>query len=282
MKTSRLFPGMVVCMLAFCGCASTGSVDAVRRDLDETKTRMQNLAQDINSAREGEKGVKADFAALRKSDADLQANLDSLKADLQATTGKFEDNGLALKKATEEATRAREDAERRIASLEDRIVKIQVALDELNKRTKDLANQTSTLATAAQQAQNQVKPENIETSYQKGLELFKTGDMPGTRTAMTKFIEANPNHELVPNARYWVGETYYNEKNYEQAILEFQEVVKQFPKKEKAPAAMLKQALSFKALKDLKSAQYLLKLLSSDYPKSDEARKAKVLMKEFK
>jgi len=248
------------------GCASSGSVDAVRRDVDETKTRIYTLEKDLGTAREGEKSFKADFAKLRKADADLQANLDSFKSDLQSMAGKVDDQGLTAKKPVEELARYREDTDRRIVALEDRVVKLQVALDELNKRMKD--------GTPGGTADNS-KEGAPDALYLKGLETFKTGDMPGSRNLLTQFVEKNPNHELVPNARYWIGETYYGEKNYEQAILEFQEVVKQYPKKEKAPASMLKQALSFKALKDVKSTQYLLKRLTTDYPKSEEAKKAK-------
>lgn len=254
------------------GCASTSSVETLRRDIDETKSRIYTLEKDLSTAREGEKNFKKDFASLRKSDADLQANLDSFKSDLQTMAGKLDDQGLATKKPVEELARYREDSDRRIVALEDRIVKLQVALDELNKRTKDTAQ-------GGIAGSKETSPDSL---YLKGLETFKTGDMAGARTQLTQFIEKNADHDLIPNARYWIGETYYGEKNYEQAILEFQEVVKQYPKKEKAPAAMLKQALSFKALKDLKSTQYLLKRLTTDYPKSDEAKKAKVLMKQLK
>ena len=262
----------LILMSVLAGCASTGSVDAVRRDIDETKTRMYTLEKELSTAREGEKTFKADFAALRKTDADLQANLDSFKSDLQAMAGKLDDQGLATKKPIEEFARYREDSDRRIVALEDRIVKLQVALDELNKRMKEAVSGTP--AGSASVA--------ADALYLKGLETFKSGDLSTARSQLTQFIEKNPNHELTPNARYWIGETYYGEKNYEQAILEFQEVVKQYPKKEKAPAAMLKQALSFKALNDLKSTKYLLKRLTVDYPKSDEAKKAKALMKQFK
>ncbi len=254
------------------GCASSGSLDTVRRDLDETKVRIYTLEKNLVSAREGEKEFKSDFASLRKANADMQANYDSVKSDLQIMAGKLEDQGVAVRKPAEELSRYREDADRRIVALEDRMVKLQLALDELNKRIKDLApgglinGQGPT-------------PDSV---YLKGLELFKNGDMSGARAQLTQFLEKNPDHELVPNARYWIGETYYGEKNYEQAILEFQEVVKQYPKKEKAPAAMLKQALSFKALKDMKSTQYLLKRLITMYPKSEEAQKAKVLQKQLR
>ena len=97
-----------------------------------------------------------------------------------------------------------------------------------------------------------------------------------------KFLEQNPKHELAANAHYWIGETHYSEKNYEPAILAFQEVIKNFPDKDKVPAAMLKQAMAFNAINDAKSAKYILKKLVDGYPKSDEAKKGKELLKELK
>jgi len=104
--------------------------------------------------------------------------------------------------------------------------------------------------------------------------------MPAARETFSKFLEKFPKHDLAANANYWIGETYYGEKNYEQAILSFQEVIKNYPQQPKVPSAMLKQALAFKAIKDTKSANYVLKKLVTGYPKSDEAKKAKELLKQ--
>lgn len=274
MKARWVVLGGVLVALAS-GCASSGAVDAVRRDVDETKTRIYALERDWGAAREGEKDTKADFAALRKSDADQQAALDSLRTDMQVLAGKIDDSGVSVKKSVDVLSRYREDADRRIVALEDRIVKLQAAVDELNKRVPP-----SGAATAASGDTTTVS--QAESLYQSGVAAFKAGDMPAARTQLNAFIEQYPQHDLVSNARYWIGETYYSEKNYEQAILEFQEVIKQFPKKEKAPAAMLKQALAFKALKDIKSSRYVLGRLTKEYPKSDEAKRARVLLKELK
>jgi tol-pal system protein YbgF len=87
---------------------------------------------------------------------------------------------------------------------------------------------------------------------------------------------------LAANAHYWLGETYYNEKNYESAILSYQDVIKNYPGKEKVVAAMLKQAMAFNASKDATSAKFVLKKLVEGFPKSEEAKKAKELLKEIK
>lgn len=261
--------GLLVTVMS--GCASRGAVDAVRRDVDETKTRIYSLEKDLATAREGEKDLKGEFAALRKTDADLQASLDGARTEMQALAGKVDDVGVGSRRSTDQLVRYREDVDRRVVAIEDRIVKLQAAVDELNKLLQDGAQLSATADGG-----------RLDGLYQKGLESFKAGDMAAARTQLTAFIDRQPQHELVSNARFWIGETFYSEKNYEQAILEYQEVIKQFPKKEKAPAAMLKQALAFKALKDVKSSRYVLSKLVQDYPRSDETKRARVLLKEFK
>jgi TolA-binding protein len=45
---------------------------------------------------------------------------------------------------------------------------------------------------------------------------------------------------------------------------------------------MLKQAMAFNAINDTKSARYVLKKLGETFPRSDEAKKAKELLREMK
>ncbi len=253
MKITKL---MALCLLAVFagGCASSGAVDGIRRDLDESKSRIYNIEKDLISAREGEKSFRSDFTALRRADADLQANFDSLNGNMQSATGRMEELEHLIRRQSE-------DSDRRIAALEDQVVKLQMSLN-LDGATGET-----------------ISPDDL---YLKGLSAFKAGEMTSARAAFNQFISQHSSHELVSNAKYWIGETYYGDKNYEQAILEFQEVIKHYPKTEKAPAAMLKQALAFRAIKDTKSTQYLLKRLIADYPKSEEATRAKQLQKEIK
>jgi TolA-binding protein len=60
-------------------------------------------------------------------------------------------------------------------------------------------------------------------------------------------------------------------KNYEKAILSFQELVDKYPKSEKVPRALLAQADAFNAVKDKKSSMTVLKKVIELFPKSEEA-----------
>jgi tol-pal system protein YbgF len=266
-------------LLCLTGCASQSSFDNARNDIDSIKTRLFSMDRDLAGVREEskvsvgaiEKGFKADVAAVRKMSADIQATIDSTKSEMQALNGKLDDSTVGVKKQAEDLARYREDTDKRIVALEERILKQQTLIDSLSKKMAEMAKAKKEEATSA--------PDSL---YLKGLDSLKGGDVVTAREQFTKFLDQNPKHELAANAHYWIGETHYSEKNYEAAILSYQEVIKNYPGKEKVSAAMLKQAMSFDAIKDSKSAKFVLKKLIEGFPKSEEARKAKAMLKEIK
>lgn len=272
----------LVILLSLSGCASQGALDNVRNDLDNVKSRMFTVERDLAAVREEtrhsvieiEKGFKSDVTAVRKMSADTMATIDSTKSEIRALNGKMDDIELAMKKPAEDLARYRDDADKRIIALEDRILKQQATLDDLAKKFTEMQAQAKKAEAAL--------PQPPDALYMKGLESFKAGNMPAAREQFAKFLEQNPKHELAANAHFWIGETHYGEKSFEPAILEYQEVIKNYPGKEKVPAAMLKQAMAFNEIKDAKSAKYVLKKLVDGFPQSEEAKRGKVLLKEIK
>ncbi len=57
------------------------------------------------------------------------------------------------------------------------------------------------------------------------------------------FIAKYPKHPLVANAQYWIGEAYYVQRDYRQALVEFQKVLESAPGSAKAGDALLKIGL---------------------------------------
>lgn len=270
---------LLLFLLCLTGCASQSAFDNARSDIDAIKTRLFTIDRELATVREEskatvgaiEKGFKTDVSAVRKMSADIQATIDSTKSEMQALNGKLDDTVNAIKKPAEDLSRYREDADRRIIALEERILKQQALLDDLSKKMAEMAKTKKDDATSTS-----------DSLYLKGLDSLKAGDIATAREQFTRFLDQNPKHELAANAHYWIGESYYSEKNYESAILSYQEVIKNFPGKDKVVAAMLKQAMAFNAINDPKSAKYVLKKLIEGFPKSEEAKKAKAMLKEFK
>jgi tol-pal system protein YbgF len=267
---------IAVIILLLAGCATKGDMDVMQHDVDELKTRYFTLDKDFgelkSETREGMdktlKDYQKEIETLRKGTADLQASLDSAKVDMQVMAGKVDDASLQAKKPVEDITLMKEDLDRRFTALEGRVGTLEKNYDDLQKKLTD-----------ASAKQSEISPEVM---YQQGLDLLKGGDTLKAREILTKFVDKYPNHELAANAHYWIGETYYTEKSYDQAILEFEKVVKNYPDKGKVPAAMLKQAMAFKAIGDGKSGKYVLNKLMENYPHSPEAATAKAKIKEMK
>lgn len=102
--------------------------------------------------------------------------------------------------------------------------------------------------------------------YEQALALVMAGKSAQGRKELTAFLADYPSSSLAPNALYWIGESYYDEKNYAQAILAFKEVRRKYPKSAKAPDAMLKTGYSYEKLGDTSNARFYLQALLNEYP----------------
>jgi tol-pal system protein YbgF len=263
------------------GCASQSDLESVRRDSDEMKSRIfaidkglgevrgevkEGLEKSLSGYRDRLEALQKEFeayqkdqAAIRKGGADLQATLDSARVDMQLLSGKVDDLRIQVQKPADDIALLKEDTDKRLALVEDRLTKLEQGMAGILEQQKKAAELQQT-------------PELL---YQQALDAMKAGETAKARELFTKFLDQNPKHKLAANAHYWLGETYYSEKNYEQAILEFQEVIKNFPEKDKVPAAMLKQGMAFKEMGDSKSSTYIFKKLTEEFPKSEEAKAAR-------
>ncbi len=111
-------------------------------------------------------------------------------------------------------------------------------------------------------------------SYERTLTRFKDGDLDGARQGFAEFLLQHPHSDLAPNARFWLGESYYGKKDFSRAIDAYDQVQLNHPASEKVPAALLKKGYAYLALKDRKKAASALKQVIDLYPKSPEANKA--------
>ena len=125
------------------------------------------------------------------------------------------------------------------------------------------------------------EPPDMEGAYQKAYDTFKAGDYPGALKLFEAFLRTYPQSEYADNARFWIGESYYQQGDFERAILEYEKVLKQYPTGDKVPHALLKQGYAFLSLGDRVDAKLLFQKVIKEYPQSPQAeiaaKKLKVL-----
>ncbi|MCZ6450585.1 MAG: tol-pal system protein YbgF [Deltaproteobacteria bacterium] len=121
--------------------------------------------------------------------------------------------------------------------------------------------------------------EDEQVDYDQAWRLMERNDYRGAIARFKKFLKSHSRSELADNAQYWIGESYYALKQFDQAILEFDTVRRKYPKGDKVPAALLKLGFSFAELGDKVDARLILQELIVRYPESREAVKAKEMVK---
>jgi tol-pal system protein YbgF len=237
------------------GCLPSQQELSMERDLAEMKRHLAETERGVAQLRQEKAGKSQDLA---KQQADLQAAVDALRVDLQTTNGRLEDAAHKREELQQQLTLIRDDLGVKVNALEDRVGKLE----------------TGRQAQAAP-APPPAAAEGPQAMYEQGLALIqKQGDYAGGREVLQNFLKRYPKNELAVNAMYWIGEAYYGEKKYENAILQFQDVIQKYGDHPKAAAALLKQGMSFQALGDNKNARIIWQKLVDTFPLSEEAKNA--------
>src|SRR5579885_243587 len=116
-------------------------------------------------------------------------------------------------------------------------------------------------------------------SYRAGLEAMKAGKYPVAIARFTELTHHYPKSPLVTPAEYFTANALYESGKYDQAILQFNDVVMRDPKGKYASQALLREAQSFMKLNDKIDARLTLQKLLADHGDSPEATAANAMMK---
>ena len=101
--------------------------------------------------------------------------------------------------------------------------------------------------------------------YENAFALLKNGQYDTAESEFNSFIGANPDHVLISNAKYWLGETYYARGKFEDAARVFAEGYQQYPKASKAADNLLKLSLSLAGMGNKDDACVALAQLEKDF-----------------
>jgi tol-pal system protein YbgF len=87
--------------------------------------------------------------------------------------------------------------------------------------------------------------------YETTMDLLDASDYEAAELGMRQFLNLYPRHSLVPNAAYWLAETYYARQNYVKAALLFGNNYKKYGKSaNKAMDNLLKLGVSLNRMNE--------------------------------
>jgi len=118
---------------------------------------------------------------------------------------------------------------------------------------------------------------NPEQEYAAALTTFRAREHGQAVLDLLDFIAKYPKHALAGNAQYWIGEAYWAQRDYRQALVEFEKVFEHGPSK--TPDALVKIGLCHVRLRDVTRAQKAWQRVIREYPRSEAATMAQSLLK---
>ena len=116
------------------------------------------------------------------------------------------------------------------------------------------------------------RPADPKTEFDAAMNLLSRAQYDPASNAFRKFADAHPDEDRAPDALYWTGDIAYSaKKDYPEAARDFAELLKKYPKAQRAPDGMLKLGLALFQLGQMKEGCAALAALPAKYPDASPA-----------
>jgi tol-pal system protein YbgF len=157
----------------------------------------------------------------------------------------------------------------------------------LNSTVNDLAeNMSSVRAQINSLSQQVTAPKAQAEPLASSADLWRSanldylsGDYKLAVDDLQDFLSKYPTDPRVPEAHLLMGEAFFNQKKFDQALPEYDIVLQKYPDSDKTRAALLKKGLALKEANQTQQAQSTLKEVVTKFPNTSEAISANEALK---
>jgi tol-pal system protein YbgF len=122
---------------------------------------------------------------------------------------------------------------------------------------------------------------SADTLYQNGLRDFTGGKYDLSKQEFSDYIRNFPTNDLASNAQFYLGEIYYSQNDFNNAIGSYDTVLTNYPRSFKLGASLYKKGTAELELGLKASAVRDLREVERRFPGSEEARRAQAKLREI-
>ena len=228
--------------------------------------------QDLVVVADDLKKLKTESETIKTQSAGSYSDVQKVHDDISRLEGSIEE--AAHKNRQTFARLGMEDSllVHKVDDLESRLQKIEQYLGI------DKKEQSSSAAPKSKETPESAKPSGVTDAaalLKEGQERLGKNSFAPARESFAALLKTYPASALADQAQFYLADSFFSEKWYEKAILEYQVVIAKYIKSSKRPAALFKQAISFEKIGDAANAKARFKTLVNMYPKAPEAALAR-------
>jgi tol-pal system protein YbgF len=245
----------------------------VTQDNTVMKTLIGQSSDNVNK-------LASTMGSLQKSVQDVQANsgarLDTMSTQVQGLSDNLEEIKSRLGKLNQQLV----DLQNTVQSLDAKISGAAAPAPATGLATPT----SSTGATKPVSSSSSAVPPgapSADTLYSNGLRDITTGKYDLARSEFEDYLKFYSDTDLASNAQFYLGEIFYKQKQYVDAVAAYDKVLTNYPKSFKLGPARLRKGMALIELGQKTAGVRELREVIKRFPGSDEDRLARAKLKEL-
>ena len=215
-------------------------------DIDELLEKLDRLEKNVSDLQKG-KFDKLDKSLSSGYISRNEQRLDDIETKNRANYGLIEEIDNKIKDLEQKLNILNKEYQSKVSNIDKQINSIKKTIIESEPDSKNkIEVKVNESKLPLQQVEN-INETEIKKKYENAIKLLWANKFNEAETHLLELKKINP-EDLMPNIQYWLGEVYYANKNFQQAIIEFGEGFAKYPDSIKGPDNLLKLGLSFSNL----------------------------------
>jgi tol-pal system protein YbgF len=245
----------------------------VTQDNTVMKTLIGQSSDNVNK-------LASTMGSLQKSVQDVQANsgarLDTMSTQVQGLSDNLEEIKSRLGKLNQQLV----DLQNTVQSLDAKISGASAPAPATGLATPTSSTGTTKPASSSSSAVPPGAP-SADTLYSNGLRDITTGKYDLARSEFEDYLKYYSDTDLASNAQFYLGEIFYKQKQYVDAVAAYDKVLTNYPKSFKLGPARLRKGMALIELGQKTAGVRELRDVIKRFPGSDEDRLARAKLKEL-
>ncbi len=237
-------------------------------------TSACGVQSDLTNLKDDTTHLRAQMQVMREEIA-LQEDIDSLKVQIKGLEALVRDQ-------MDELLSMRADMGQRVSGLETRLQILATRITESDRQFSALVRRLESIQV---QLSAPVSPDTSVAQsrsfdpgelYDLALRDYQRGSYDVAVRQFAQYIEYFPDSDLADDAQYYIGDCYYTQSLYTQALDAYEMLLDAYPDGNKVPATLLKIAFIKVARKELPEARSYLERVIGEFPDTEEAQLARM------
>jgi tol-pal system protein YbgF len=254
--------------------------------LQGQKDMSQQMTQDhtvqktlIEQSGDTVRNLNSTMSSLQKSVQDVQANsgarLDTMSTQVQGLSDNLEEIKSRLGKVNQQLV----DLQNSVQNIDARLSGGAPSSTPSGSPSGGSPNPGS--ASMAPSSSPSGPPPSADTLYSNGLRDITSGKYDLARSEFQDYLRYYGDTDLASNAQFYLGEIAYQQKQYDQAVAEYDKVLNNYPKSFKLAPARLKKGMALIELGQKNPGVKELREVVKRYPGTEEERRARARLKDL-